>query len=147
MNPLPGLNAAAQKTVDVWHELIDSRDQKGLAEITSEQVVFRSPAVYTPFVGKEAFLLIIRTIATIFEDFRYHRRFASGEGNNAVLEFEARIGDRTVKGIDMIGFDDDGRIAEFKVMIRPANGLMALAERMGAAAGPDLAKRRAGEPT
>ncbi len=145
MNPLPGLNSAAQQTIDAWHALLESKDQNGLAEITSDRVVFRSPAVFSPFAGKEAFLLIIGTVATIFEDFRYRRRFASEDGRSAVLEFEARIGDKTVKGIDMIRFDDDGRIVEFEVMIRPANALMALAERMGAAAGPGLARLRANE--
>lgn len=145
MNPLPGLNPAAQQTVDRWHDVIEKRDQAALSEISSDTVVFRSPAVFTPFVGKDAFLLIIGTVATIFEDFRYHRRFVSHDGDGVVLEFEARIGDKTLKGIDMIRFDNEGRISEFEVMIRPANALMALAERMGAMAGPGLAKLRAGE--
>jgi len=143
MQTLPGLNPVARSTISIWHGLIETKDITQLARIASDAVVFRSPAVYTPFVGKEAFLLIIGTVTEIFEDFRYHRQFATAEGDSAVLEFAARIGDKSLKGIDMIRFDEDGLIAEFEVMIRPANALMVLAERMGAMAGPGLAKIRA----
>jgi hypothetical protein len=146
MPPLPGLNAAAQSTIVAWHSLIETRDIGKLAEITSDEFVFRSPAVFTPFAGKDAFLLIIGTVTDIFEDFRYHRQFSTPDGYSAVLEFEAGISGKSLKGIDMIRFDEDGLISEFEVMIRPANALMVLAERMGAAAGPGLAKMRAAEP-
>ena len=143
MTALPGLRPEAQSTLERWHDMLMRKDTSTLADITSDAVVFRSPAVFTPFTGKEAFVFIIGTVARIFEDFRYHRQFASADGSSAVLEFEARIGDKTLKGIDMIRFDDDGRIAEFEVMIRPANALAALAQKMGEQAGPGLAKIRA----
>ncbi len=142
MPSLPGLKPAAQETVDTWHSLIESKDVSTLSRITSDSVVFRSPAVFRPFQGKPAFLLIIGTVANIFEDFRYCRAFATPDGASAVLEFEARIGDKALKGVDMIRFDEQGLIVEFEVMIRPANALMALAKRMGEAAGPGLAHIR-----
>lgn len=142
MQPLSGLSPAAQNTLRVWHQLLETKQTAALSDITSQNVVFRSPAVFRPFEGKPAFLLIIGTVANIFEDFRYHRQFADTDGMSAVLEFEARIGDKALKGIDMIRFDSEGLIAEFEVMIRPANALMALAERMGQAAGPGLAHLR-----
>ena len=67
----------------------------------------------------------------MFEDFRYTDEL-DGEGIHGLL-FEARVGDRTLQGIDLLRPDADGRIAEFTVMIRPASGLIALAERMGPA--------------
>ena len=143
MTALAGLQPNAQQTLALWHQALARDELSALPDITSEQVVFRSPAVFTPFNGKQAFVFIINTVFQILEDFRYHRQFASGDGTNAVLEFEARIGDTSLKDIDMIRFDADGRIAEFEVMIRPANALALLAQKMGERAGPGLAQMRA----
>ena len=67
----------------------------------------------------------------MFEDFRYTHELA-GDGVHGLL-FEARVGDRSLQGIDLLRPDANGRIAEFTVMIRPASGLIAVAERMGPA--------------
>ena len=143
MSALPGLTPAAQKTLDLWHDMLIGGDLGGLAAISSDAVVFRSPAFFKPYHGKSAFVFIISAVAQIFEDFRYHRQFVTADGKSAILEFEAHIGERSLKGIDMIRFDDDGLIAEFEVMIRPANALAALAEKMGERAGAGLAQIRA----
>ena len=142
MTALPGLNPAAQDTLERWHGVLLSKDVSGLASIASDTIVFRSPAFFKPYPGKEAFVFIISTVSEIFEDFRYERQFATSDGSNAVLEFAARIGDKSLKGIDMIRFDEDGKFAEFEVMIRPANALAALAEKMSEKAGPFLARQR-----
>ncbi len=141
--PLQGLNSAAQKSLNQWHAMLETGDTTSLADITSLNAVFRSPAVFTPFAGKQAFVLIINSVIRIFEDFEYHRQFASSDGSSAILEFSARVGDKNLKGIDMIRFDDHGLIEEFEVMIRPANALALLAKRMGEEAGPALAEIRA----
>ena len=143
MTALSGLQPNAKKTLEIWHDALISKDISGLAGITSDRIVFRSPAVFTPFSGKQAFVLIIGTVAAIFEDFRYHRQFVTDDGSSAVLEFEARIDDKSLKGNDMIRFDEDGLICEFEVMIRPANALALLAHKMGEKAGPGLAQIRA----
>jgi len=74
--------------------------------------------------------LVLNTVLQVFEDFRYHRELASAQGADVVLEFSARVGDRELKGIDMIRFDDEGKIVEFEVMIRPMSGLQALGDEM-----------------
>jgi len=56
----------------------------------------------------------------------------SEDGQSVVLEFSARVGDRGLKGIDLIAFDADGLITDFEVMVRPLNGLQALGAEMGA---------------
>lgn len=66
------------------------------------------------------------------QDFTYYRQFVTDDGKSVVLEFSATIGDKALKGIDMIRFDDEGRIVEFEVMIRPFNALQALGAEMGA---------------
>ncbi len=143
MTGLNGLQPNAQSTIRTWHAALASGDLSALPELTSDQVVFRSPAVHTPFAGKQAFVFIINMVYEIFQDFRYHRAFATDDGSSAVLEFEARIDDKSLKGIDMIRFDENGRIQEFEVMIRPANALALLAQKMGEKAGPGLAQMRA----
>ncbi len=85
---------------------------------------------HTPYEGAATVNLILNTVLQVFEDFRYHRELASAKGADVVLEFSARVGDRELKGIDMIRFDDEGKIVEFEVMIRPMSGLQALGDEM-----------------
>ena len=142
MDQLTGLHPDAVKTLQQWHQMLEHSDLSGLPDIISGNIVFRSPAVFTPFAGKPAFLTIIDSAIRIFEDFRYLRQFATPDGKSVVLEFDAHIAGTHLKGIDMIRFDDSGLVEEFEVMIRPANGLAELARRMGELAGPGLAKIR-----
>ena len=99
--------------------------------LLAEDVVFRSPAVFKPYEGRATVSTILRTVFGVFEDFRYTDEL-EGDGIHGLV-FEARVGDRSLQGIDLLRPDADGQIAEFTVMIRPASGLIALAERMGPA--------------
>ncbi len=85
---------------------------------------------HKPYEGAPAVNLILNTVLQVFEGFRYHRELASAEGRDVVLEFSARVGDRELKGIDLIRFDETGRIIEFEVMVRPMSGLQALGDEM-----------------
>ena len=67
----------------------------------------------------------------VFRDFKYQRQFASADGYSVVLEFSARVGDKQLKGVDLIEFDANGKIVEFEVMVRPLSGLQALGAEMG----------------
>lgn len=69
------------------------------------------------------------TVMTVFEDFRYIREIIDEQ--NFGLEFEARIGELSLRGIDLIQIDESGRITDFEVMIRPANALQILGMEMG----------------
>ena len=124
------LTPAVAASLARWHHMIASRDLGGVAALARPDVVFRSPAVYKPYHSAPVLSLILNTVIGVFEDFTYHREFASGDGLSVVLEFSARVGDRELKGIDMIRFDEQGQIAEFEVMIRPLSGLQALAAEM-----------------
>lgn len=114
------------------------REFDRLRPLASEAVVFRSPAFFLPYPGVEALVHIIATVNTVFEDFAYHREFWSKDADSVVLEFSARLGDKRLKGIDIISFDEGGKIREFEVMIRPANAAVAVGEAMAAKAGPRL---------
>lgn len=133
--------AAVAASLEHWHRMIDARDLQALPRLLHADAVFRSPAAFKPYHGAPAVALILRTAFGVFTDFAYERRFASAEGFDVALEFRARVGERQLKGIDLIRFDADGRIVDFEVMVRPASGLQALADEMGrrlaaASAGP-----------
>jgi hypothetical protein len=110
---------------------VERDDFDGAVALLADDVVFRSPAVFKPYQGKETVTTILRTVFGVFADFRYTDELA-GEGVHALI-FEARVGDRELQGLDLIRPAADGRIAEFTVMVRPASGLMALGEQMGPA--------------
>jgi SnoaL-like domain len=116
-------------SADAFKAAVVSGDEAALADVLAEDVVFRSPAVYKPYEGREATTLVLRAVSRVFEDFRYDDDFAGDNGE--VLLFSARVGDRELNGIDLLRFDDDGKVRELTVMIRPLSGLAALVEAMG----------------
>ena len=114
-----------------WHEMLEKRDMSILNELLDDDVVFRSPVAYSPYSGKQVVFFILSNVIQVFENFTYYREFLSEDGANIVLEFSANIGEKKLKGIDMIQFNEHGKIIDFEVMIRPKSGLEALAELMG----------------
>jgi len=129
------LSAAAQRSLAKWHAMMAKNDFSDLPSIIAEQAIFRSPVAYPPYPTRDIVCLVLRTAASVFENFAYHREFVGGP-DNVVLEFSARVGGKELKGVDIIRFNEAGEIIEFEVMVRPANALMALGEAMGARIGP-----------
>lgn len=136
--------AQVARTLAIWHEIVAAGDVTRLPSILAENVVFRSPAFFKPYPGKEATVLVLETVMKVFENFVYYREFATPDGSSAVLEFGANIGSKSLKGIDMFRFDADGLIVELEVMVRPGNALMALGQTMAERAGPKLKALLAG---
>lgn len=120
-----------KKSIERWHEMLNTRDMSILNDLLDEQVVFRSPVAFHPYPGKQVVFFILTNVIQIFENFTYHREFYSDDGDNVVLEFSANVGEKKLKGIDMIQFNAEGKIIDFEVMIRPKSGLEALANLMG----------------
>ena len=143
MSHNPQLQPAAAATLAQWHGLMQKNDLSKLPELLHPQAVFRSPVAHKPYVGAPMVSLILNTVSKVFVDFAYHRELASADGLNVVLEFSAKVGERELKGIDMIRFDEAGKIVEFEVMIRPLSGLQALGEEMGRRLAPYLAGTKA----
>ncbi len=133
------LSPAAQKTLVGWHRFVETLKEEDLRPLLAEKIVFRSPFVHLPIPGRAASLLILTTVVTIFENFRYHRVFLSGS-HDIALEFSANIGEWDLKGADFIKFDDNGQMVDFEVMVRPIKALQALGTQMSARIGPQLAK-------
>lgn len=129
------LHPAAAASLAKWHDMVARADVTGLRAIVHPDAVFRSPVAFKAYHSADALILALGTVITVFQDFAYHREAATADGLNAVLEFSARVGDKGVKGIDFIRFDEDGLITDFEVMMRPMNGVQALAAEMGARLG------------
>lgn len=134
-------NAAA--SLAQWHEMIRQGDLKGLPALLAPNAVFRSPMAHTPYPGAPVVAMILNTVVEVFEDFTYHRELSTADGLNVVLEFSAKVSGKELKGIDMIRFDEHGKIVEFEVMVRPLSGLQALGEEMGRRLGAYLAASKA----
>lgn len=120
-----------KRAIARWHEMLEKRDMSILSELLDDDVVFRSPVAYSAYSGKAVVFFILSNVIQVFENFIYHREFLSEDGMNVVFEFSANIGEKKLKGIDMIQFNEQGKIIDFEVMIRPKSGLEALAVLMG----------------
>jgi hypothetical protein len=117
--------------VSVTHpfgKAIEAGDEGAALATIADDVVFRSPAVHTPYEGKETVEGILRLVATVFENFRYTNEWR--DGRTTILFFEANVGSRELQGIDILEENDEGKIAKFTVMIRPLSGLQAVAQTM-----------------
>ena len=121
-------NSSSGPYLDRWHRIVFQRDAQDLQAMLAEDVVFHSPYIEQPYSGRQATALILTAVSEVLKDFTYHREII--EGHNWALEFSARVGDQSLKGIDLIRLDDDGLIAEFEVFVRPYNGLRALGVAM-----------------
>lgn len=135
------------QTLERWHQFLAGELPGGLDELLDDDVVFHSPIVFTPQVGKEMTKLYLTAAYQTFggdDDgldtgdggsadatgggFRYVKEVASG--NQAILEFETTMGGKYVNGVDILTCNDEGRIVEFKVMIRPLQAVNAAHEQM-----------------
>jgi len=111
-----------------WHNVIFNQDFDLLQELLDENVEFHSPTVWKPKLGRDVTAYILQMITDIFEDFEYHRQWI--DGNNFALEFSATVDGKKLKGIDLIRWNDEGKIEHFEVMLRPINGLQLVFEKM-----------------
>ena len=113
-----------------WHRMVDARDPRGLDELLAEDAVFHSPVVHTPQRGKRITGLYLRAAFEVFfsGEFRYVREIVGS--HDAMLEFETVMDGVTVNGVDLIHWNDDGQITDFKVMVRPLKGMQAVHQRM-----------------
>lgn len=141
--PELNLQANAAESLKRWHEMIRTGNLRALPELLDQNAVFRSPMAHTPYPGVQVVTMILNTVFEVFEDFEYHRELVTADGLNVVLEFSAKVGAKALKGIDMIRFDEHGKIVEFEVMVRPLSGLQALGEEMGRRLGKYLAATKA----
>lgn len=115
-----------------WHRLAEHRTTDGLDALLADDVVFYSPVVHTPQAGREITSLYLSAALHVFanETFRYVREVVGP--HDAVLEFLVEIDGLSINGVDMLRWNDEGQIVEFKVMIRPLKAVNLIHAKMGA---------------
>ena len=112
-----------------WHEFVAAPNAAILDELLADDVKFHSPFVWKPKMGKPTATAILLAVTEIFVDFRYVREIVNDF--QWALEFEAQIGEFSLRGVDLIELNSAGEIIDFEVMIRPANALQMLGAEMG----------------
>ena len=132
-----------EQTIARWHDFLRGRLPGGLDELLHDDVVFYSPIVFTPQEGKAITKLYLEAagqtlpgerpggaeVSSGSGGFRYTKQVLAGD--TAVLEFETSVEGKYVNGVDIIRCDDDGRIVEFRVMIRPLQAVNLVHRQMG----------------
>lgn len=116
--------------INAWHRLAEKRDVQGLDALLADDVVFHSPVVHTPQVGKAITKkYLAAAFQVLFNDaFRYVRELRGDR--DAVLEFVVELDGIMVNGVDLIKWNDSGKITEFKVMLRPLKAVNLIHQKM-----------------
>lgn len=125
-------NMMEEHPLETWHRMVRTNDPSGLSDLLAEDAVFYSPIVHSPQTGK---MLAVRYLTAAFlvffnADFRYVREIVGD--SDAMLEFETKIDEVLVNGVDLIRWNDSAQIVEFKVMLRPLKAINVIHERMAA---------------
>ena len=115
-----------------FREAVEARDEAAMEALLADNVVFTSPVAFKPYPGKPITAAILRAVMRVFEDFRYVREIADASGQDHALVFEATVDGKKITGCDFLHLDDQGKIDDFMVMVRPLSGATALSEAMAA---------------
>ncbi len=118
--------------IEEWHRIVEAQDLSALPDLLAEDAVFFSPVVFTPQRGRDLVMMYLTGAGQVLFNgtFRYVKEVRGPD--HAVLEFEAVIDGITVNGVDIISWNSDQKITEFKVMIRPLKAIEMLHGRMKA---------------
>jgi hypothetical protein len=121
--------------IDQWHALVEQRNPKKLSDLLADDATLFSPVIHTPVQGKQMVQLYLTAAFHTFLNgtFKYQPTIVTG--NKAVLEFTTEIDGILVNGIDMITWNDEDKITEFKVMIRPLKAINLINDNMTAMLG------------
>jgi hypothetical protein len=111
---------------------VEADDHDAIASLLAEDVRFTSPVAFKPYEGKAITAAILRAVTRVFEGFHYVREISSPDGRDHALVFEATVAGKAINGCDFLHVDDDGRIDDFLVMVRPLSAATALSEAMAA---------------
>ncbi|MCH0565944.1 MULTISPECIES: nuclear transport factor 2 family protein [unclassified Streptomyces] len=115
-----------------FRKAVETQDHAAVEALLAEDVVFTSPVAFKPYPGKAITAAILRGVSRVFEDFTYVREIANPDGRDHAFVFTATVGGKQIQGCDFLHFDEDGKIDDFLVMVRPLSAAMALSDAMGA---------------
>src|SRR5690606_18571115 len=127
----PDRTREARWEMHPFRAAVEARDEAAMEALLADDVVFTSPVAFKPYEGKPITAAILRAVVRVFEDFRYVREIADADGRDHALVFEASVDGRKLTGCDFLHVDEDGKIDDFMVMVRPLSAAQALAARMG----------------
>ena len=131
-----------ESVISAWHQVVSSRDPAALKALLADDVVFHSPVVHTPQRGKAITFQYLMGATQVLNSkhFRYERQILGS--HDALLEFSTEIDGIQINGVDLIRWNDDGLINDFKVMLRPLKAVNLVHQKMGEM----LARLQAGAP-
>lgn len=111
------------ETLRTWHRVVKEKDIAPLDGLLADDVVFHSPVVHSPQNGKALTKLYLSAAAMVLanDTFTYVREVI-GE-SDAMLEFTVEVQGVHINGVDMIRWNTDGQIVDFKVMVRPLKAI------------------------
>ena len=121
-------NETYQKAFQDWLSYTETHDSSLLSDLLAEDVVFHSPVVFTPQVGKKITFLYLRAAVQVLKEFQYTQMIR--DKGQWALRFESKIGEVKVIGFDMITLNEQGKIVNFEVLVRPAKAVMAIQQAM-----------------
>ncbi|MEU1125833.1 nuclear transport factor 2 family protein [Streptomyces sp. NPDC005899] len=114
-----------------FRKAVEAGDHSAIEALLADDVVFTSPVAFAPYPGRPITAAILRGAYRVFEDFRYVRELSGPDGRDQALVFEATVEGLAVTGCDFLHFDEEGRIDDFQVMVRPLSAAKALSKAMG----------------
>ncbi len=120
-----------QKTLEIWHEMVDKRDPSRISEILADDAVMISPVVHTPQRGKKITSLYLTGAFHVLTNDTFKYVSENFNEKSAVLEFTTIVDGIEINGVDMLRFNEEGLITEFKVMVRPLQAMNKLHQKMG----------------
>lgn len=113
-----------------FRQAVEAKDLDALAASLREDVVLHSPILFRGFEGRDVVVAVLTQVAATLEDLTYTDELH--QGDTVALRFRARVGDRELEGIDLLALDDDGRVADLTVFMRPLSALNRFNEEMAA---------------
>lgn len=115
-----------------FRKAVESGNHADIEDLLADDVTFTSPVAFRPYEGRAITAAILRGVLRVFTDFRYVREIISADGRDQALVFRTLVDGKEVHGCDFLHLDEDGRIDDFVVMVRPLSAAQALAAAMGA---------------
>jgi SnoaL-like domain len=122
----------AHSGLAAWHAyMAGGGDPQALRELLAEDAVFHSPVVHTPQAGRDKVFAYLHAASHVLggENFRYLREIV--DGDQAMIEFQSELDGIQINGVDIIRWNEVGKISDFKVMVRPLKAINKVWEKMG----------------
>lgn len=134
------------EAVKIWHQAMKSKDVSIWNELLDDDVVFHSPVVFTPQKGKKITIMYLMAATGVFgsadkktgllestqagSKFHYINEIVGK--TSALLEFESEIEGTYINGADLLQWNENNKLTEVKVMVRPLQAVNMLHQKMKA---------------